>query len=127
MVFLRSPGCKFVNRGDSADVDFTMPFWIIDSAYHDLDLSTIIPINTVAVLARLLINCTFNTGYVKFRTKGQTNDYNRTRLRMQVASVMNEADIWLLPNSARLCEYYVQNVGTWSEIGLTIRGWIVKG
>jgi len=125
MFFGRSPGYKFVNRGDPADVDFVMPFWTIDNAYHDLDLSSIIPKGTKAVLARLLIRSTYDTDWVVIRTKGQTNDFNRTRLRMQVANVFNEADIWLMPNADRLCEYKISSYGTWNEIGLTIRGWIV--
>lgn len=112
----------FVDRGNLADFDFEMGDFTIDGAWHDLDLSAIVPsgAKTVAFVCRIR---SMNVNYlVQFKEKGNVNDYNRAWLWTQVAMINKGGNFNCAVDSDRKIQYKVR-AGVWSAIDLTIKGW----
>lgn len=111
-----------VNRGDPAPADFTIGDFTIDGAWHDLNLSAIIPENVNITYVSLIVRATTIGKYVLFRTKGHVNTQNKSRATIQVANVRLDQDIQLFPDNNRIVEYRAIT-GIDSILDLTIKGW----
>ena len=114
--------CIFVDRGDPASSDFLLASFTTDWTWHDLDLSSIVPTGTVAVLVTLQIKDNAAGSSVLFRKNGNVNTKNRFYLMTQVANIDLFGDGVIFLDSNRKIEYMGTNK-TWADINLTIRGW----
>lgn len=112
----------FTDRGDPAAADKIASGLIIDSAFHDWDLSAIVPAGATSVLLRVVANNTSASATLLLRKNGNSNSANVTRLDTQVANIYVFADAVVPCDSNRIIEYYVANSGTWN-ITLTVAGW----
>lgn len=113
------------DRGNVENIDFTLPFFITDNAWHDLDLSAIVPAGARFVLFHTYIK-NFTVGKAFYiQTKGNPDAHNISRIEAQISGLGLRAD-WTCPvNSNRKCEYRA-HVGGWSVINLTVKGWWLR-
>lgn len=111
-----------VNRGDPANLNFDTGDFTYDNAWHDLDLSSIIPINATVVYIDTVLRATIINARFFVRTKGNVNDKNLSRLRTQVAGIPIDADFITFPNDDRILEYKASTVNI-NLLQLTVKGW----
>ena len=115
------PGMIFVDRGDPAGSDWTQAGLTMDNAWHDLDMSGVVPAGTKAVLVRI---CTKSAGvgdYLQIRKKGNANALNVITCKTIVAAVQQWVDGTVFCNGDRKVQYLASVAFT--NILITIGGW----
>lgn len=114
----------FTQRSSSG-YDFSDTTLTIDGAFHDLDLSSIVPLGAKAVLLHIQLRHTAPAVglYVAFRKNGETNAYDSMYCYPQVANLDIFFNIAVSCDTNRVIEYYVINTATWSVITVTVKGW----
>ncbi len=116
-------GGGFVDRGDLAAHDWTQATLTIDSAYHDLDLSGIIPLGTKLVLFRVRMSDDVTAQGFNLKTKGDVNEINRVESNTQVANIYIADDKFVVPDANRKVEYKI-TTGV-NNVYLNVGGWWV--
>jgi len=112
----------FVDRGDPAANDFTITNFIRDGAWHDLDLSGIIPENVKAVAISFAGYNTEASKHVWMKTKGNIKDFNKSQFFTQTAGLVFTGDMIVAPNENGIIEYQIESTG-WLYINITVKGW----
>lgn len=112
----------FVDRGDAPAWDKNLAAFVTDGAWHDYDLSSIVPVGTKAITYKLLVQAPGIAGFVRFRNKDNNTLFNTTHTQPQVANVTNAVDGVIGVNSNRLIEYQITNM-VWTTINFVIKGW----
>lgn len=112
----------FVNRGDPAVVDYVTGDLIKDNAWHDLDLSAIVPENVKGVALYVSILELHIGTSVRFRKKGNTNPANVSRIYNQVAFEPNATDMTVPCDENRKIQYFASNVD-FVILNITVKGW----
>jgi len=113
---------SFVDRGDNTSYDFMSGDFIKDNAWHEFDVSGIVPANAKAVLFATMVLCTATMK--SFAIKKADNHYNinKSFVFSTVAGVLQSAD-WVCPIGPDGKLKYFVSPATWSTINLTIKGW----
>lgn len=123
LLSLHTPG-TFVDRGDPSVVDFDEGDLTTDGAWHDLDLSSIVPSGATAVALRVVL--TDDAGqYIQFRKNGDSNDVAHPSVRTQVNAVAVIHQITVFCDSDQVIEYRTTSA-TWAQIDVTVYGWITN-
>jgi hypothetical protein len=115
-----APGA-FVDRGDPAAVDYAVGALTVDGAYHDLDLSSIVPSGAKAVLLRLSFANASIGDVFYFRENGNSNSINIGSLNI-FTNTTHYNSVVVACDTNRVVEYRLQ-VGTWSAFNITVGGW----
>lgn len=113
---------SFVDRGDPAALDFTKGDLLQDNAWHDLDLSAIVPAGAKAVLIALSIASAYVNKDVKFRKNGVAPTPAISNSRTQVANIYYYTDNVVAVDADRKIEY-LTTVPPWIAINIVIKGW----
>ena len=115
---------KYVDRGDPAAYDFDQTVLVTDGAWHDLNLSSIVPAEGASHLVHLCFNIVDDSAgkYIQFREKGNSNAYNVLDLINQVANFPIIYDGFVLMDSSRVIEYRCSNT-VFTTLGIVVRGW----
>jgi len=123
--FQAIPGAAaaFTDRGDASAPDHTQATLTIDSAWHDWDLSGIVPAGATSVLIRALVSNATAASAIWLRKNGQSNTVNSATLRATAPAQTVVADLVVACDANRVIEYYVGNLGTYDDIDLTVAGW----
>lgn len=116
----------FVDRGDPASFDFDKEDLTLDGAWHDLDLSGIVP-----SVARAILICGHIQGNavdwrVIFRKNGNTNEVNHCGMETLRANVERHRTSVVAIGSDKIIEYKADNQA-WATLSLAIRGWWTGG
>lgn len=114
----------FVDRGDPAAYDFTTNDFTKDSAYHDLDLSSIVGANACTVLLNVMMRLGTTNEEIMLRTKGNSNDYNVAQRKGIAANTDYRYGMWVKTDANGVIQYRC-TAGTYSTLNLTIRGWLI--
>lgn len=113
---------NFVDRGDPAAHDITQATMTTDGAYHDLDLSSIVPAASKAVLLRVSIADDAPSSVLLIRKNGNSNDHNSAACITQVAGVYQNFDCVVFVDANRVVEYKATST-TWTAITIVVAGW----
>lgn len=113
---------SFVDRGDPAAYDFSHATFTIDNAWHDWDLSSVIPAGAKGVVFFFWFANTNVSIDIQLRRKGNVNTKNISNLRTLVASIFRGAEPIVPLDSNRKIQYKIDNIGVWSIAGC-IKGW----
>ncbi len=112
----------YVDRGDPQAYDFTINDFTKDNAWHNLNLTAIIP----SIAKLLLLDVDYNNiaanRHIELRKKGQTYNKNHAEVHTRVAAQDDHAIMVVSPDGNRIIEYKVSTAG-WSVIAMTVRGW----
>lgn len=114
----------YLNRGDVAAVDFTTGDFVADGAYHNLDLSGIVPINTVLVNVRLILTPTAANQKFSLMTGGYTNEKNVETVYSQVIGVVVSQSVCLAVDGSRVIQYK-RPAGAFNFIAFLVKGWFI--
>ena len=124
--FIRRGGDTYVDRGDCSDFDFGVGDFITDNDWHDLDLSSIVPVgaNLAHVLVRLKDDLA--NSWLMIREKGNTTSRNALLQYTPAVNVETCIDGFITLDSNRVIEYRGSNTA-FTEVDLVVRGWIIPG
>ena len=116
---------NYVDRGDPAAVDFAVGALTTDGAWHDLDLSSIVPASAKAVIIRAQIEDNAAGSIFAIRKNGNSNIVNNARQVTQVADVPIHITPTIVPvDTNRVIEYFASNT-TWTTINIAVCGWFI--
>jgi len=112
----------FVSRGDPANADFELGNFTTDNAFHDLDLSAIVPADAKAASICTVARDTTDIGSIKI----QRSDYNSIRTMGGQAIIKAnriEYEMFTISmNTDRKIKYSISASG-WNFLTLTVAGW----
>jgi hypothetical protein len=115
---------NFVDRGDPENPDFVVGDLSTNGLWYDLDLSSIVPVNTVAVLLVFVITDDAAGKYLQIRKSGSTYARSSAMFRTQVANVSFPGGSIVFVDSNRKVNYRTSNT-TFTSIDITVQGWFV--
>jgi hypothetical protein len=113
---------SYVDRGDVANADYTEATLTTNGAWHDLNLGTICPVGTKAILIELTIKDDAIGSYLQLRPNGYVNASNTSIIRVQVANLFDDKDAIISCDSNRVIEYWASNT-TFTNIYVTVKGY----
>lgn len=117
------PPC-YIDRGDPVNEDFTAAQLIDDGAWHELDLSGIVPAKAQAVhLILVFVNAAISK-LVTLRKAGNVRVRNISVLYTYIAGVPTYHTTFVAVDADRKIEYNI-DAGGWILKGMTVRGWIL--
>lgn len=111
----------YVDRGDPAAYDLEQGAMTMDNAWHDWDLSSIVPAGATAVNLVGLVQYTAAGNALFFRRNGNTNQVAMPGIFSQVANVSNYSSIIVACDASRIIEY--KATVSFTAISLVIIGW----
>ena len=117
-------GDIFTDRGNVASADFSAGDLTKDGAWHDLDLSGIIPAGTKRVMLRVQIIALATIGVMKVKTKGNAQDVNVDIASMETNGFPENTTLLVVPDADGIVEYWMTNV-TYITVLVTVAGWTV--
>lgn len=112
----------FVDRGTPGDFDYDLADMIFNTAWHDLDLSHIVPVGAKAIALTVYFQCDDANVVFLLRNKDNTGPYNVSRCYGQVGGLYMAADMIIGCNSNRMIQYRGY-AAAWTYFKLTVRGW----
>jgi len=112
----------YIHRGDPAAWDFMLANFTIDNAWHELDLSGIVPAKAKAVHLIVYAHNSILGQAVQFRHTSQVNEVNRAFCKTIVANLSNWFDIVQALDADRKIDYKAPP-GGWVHINVAVRGW----
>lgn len=112
----------FIDRGDPSAFDFVVGDLTTDGNWHDLDLSSIIPVGAQSALLRVSVTDDAANSSIAFRENGNSNVYNDAIVSTQVSGVQIYGEIIVSCDSDGVVEYNATNT-TFTTINILVRGW----
>lgn len=113
----------FVDRGDPSSADYTEGTLTFDGSYHDLDLSSLVPAGTTAILLRIQTVSSGTAGdYIVFRENGNSNELNNDGYFAPVTSFPDLKTVIVSCDSNRVIEYEA-GASDWTSLDLIVAGY----
>jgi len=112
----------FVDRGDPADWDYAKEDLTIDGAWHDLDLSAIIPEKAKAVFIAGHLQGAAVDWAIRFRKNGNVNEIVHGGMETLRANVERHRSSIVALDDDRIIEYNIDNQA-WDTLDLVVKGW----
>jgi hypothetical protein len=120
--YLRKYLSQPFDRGDPSSVDFAVGDLTTDETWNDLDCSSVVPEDAIAIIFKVSIRDGAINSTFKIRENGNSNIVNTAGLRTQVANQSISAQ-WIIPcDTSRVVEYWGTDL-TFTSISITIMGW----
>jgi hypothetical protein len=118
-------GIGYYDRGDPAVYDKVKDDLIRDGAYHDWDLSAIVPEGAKSILIRGEIEGEGADWEVRFREKGNVNEINTDCMQPLMTYVERHRTVIVACDANRVIEYQIDDEA-WTIINLAVRGWWIR-
>lgn len=112
----------YVDRGDPASYDFAKEALLLDGAWHDLDLSSIVPKTARAVFIIGHVEGNGIDWKIMFRKNGNTNEINHGGMETLRANVERHRSSIVAIGNDQIIEYKADNEN-WATLDLAVRGW----
>ncbi|MBN1824277.1 MAG: hypothetical protein JW803_08165 [Endomicrobiales bacterium] len=112
---------SFWDRGDPSSADFTAASFTTDNTWRTMDLSSIVPTGTKAVLLYITARNDSGLRIMKFRKKGNSNEYNVSEMQA-LAGEYRSGDYIVPVSTAREIEYKIPSATNWL-INVAVKGW----
>lgn len=116
---------NYIDRGDPSSWDFEVADFTTDGTWKELDLSSIVPSNAVAVNIKVQVLDDTVGSYLRFRTNGNSNEVNRVEVATQTLNFYSHMCGTIALDSNKKIGYKGSNV-TFTYIFLTISGWFTE-
>jgi hypothetical protein len=120
--YLRKYLSQPFDRGDPSSPDWEETDLTTDETWNDLDCSSIVPEDAIAIILYVKIRHSGANKILKFRKNGNSNEYNIMHLKTQVADITTQQQGIVFCDSDRVIEYYGSDI-TFDLIDITIIGW----
>lgn len=112
----------FTDRGDPGASDWLLGDLIEDNAYHDLDLSAIVPAGAKAVLLFTWYKATAVAKAIYFKTKGNVNAIAVSANRTVAAGLHHLQDHVVACDENRVIEYKMNSPES-DYVDIVVKGW----
>jgi|SRR3989339_1444278 len=113
---------EFHDRGDSSSNDFVLADLTTDGTWRDLDLTSVVPLGTKAVILEVGIQDDVANSVIQFRKNGNTNASNTQLVRTQAANIFMEGHI-IVACTDGIIEYWATNT-TFGSAYVNVTGWL---
>jgi hypothetical protein len=121
--YLRKYLSQPFDRGDPSSGDFAVGDLTTDGTWNDLDLSSIVPEDAIAVILNVVVKDADGVGSnISFRKNGNSNTVNIASVQTQVANLNNDAQRTVFCDTDTKIEYKADDV-SWTTISITVSGW----
>lgn len=117
------PPCS-IDRGDPADLDLLKADFFTDGAWHEHDLSAVVPEGAKAINVTVKYSANAVGREIKFRKHGNTNERNVLQGSNPVANLPYMMNGLIEVDADRKIESNVE-AGLYTYINFTIRRWIL--
>jgi hypothetical protein len=114
---------KLTNRGNLTVWDFTLTDFITDDDWHILDLSSIVPEDTVVVMFRVRMRNSKVGSKVIFKEAGIAQGINASAIKIQAGNAQRDTERWVFVNDLRQVEYLITDNTNWSQLDVAVRGY----
>lgn len=114
----------YSDRGDPVVFDFTLTDFTTDGTWRDLDLSSIIPANSKAVIVKITAQAGTVNYTINFRRKGNTNEINTGKFTLNIKDAPTSTELIIPCDTDRKIQYNAQN-GAFDVINFVIKGWLI--
>lgn len=105
--------------------EFELTGLIEDDAWHDLDLSALLPPSAVSVIMSIEFAASSAGVDIKFRKNGLSNVFDSQQLRNQVANIIIKTQMVVNCDTSRVIEYILDSPNT-TIVNIAITGWYKK-
>lgn len=112
----------FIDRGDPAAPDFDATDLTKDAAWHELDLSAIVPEGATAVTLAILTHAAAVQNQLYFRRAGNTDAVNIAAVTTVIVGLLQTNDFVVAVDEDRKIEYSLTALN-WNIIFITVKGW----
>lgn len=119
--FLRKYLSQPFDRGDASGWDWTQADLTMDDTWNDLDCSSIVPEDAVAILFQVNIRDASTGQYFWMRKNGNSNSHNRFYGNTIVADLRHSYDAIVFCDTDRKVEYKAE--AAFDVIEIVIKGW----
>jgi len=124
MFFSKPAGYKLVDRGDFDSIDFQEGSFTIDSLWHNLDLSSIIPVNAKFVVLFWKSENSVADVTAYLAGEGITQYFNNFTIK-SISNTNDSCHQFILRiGDNSVIQYQINNTGVWI-ITLNVVGWFV--
>lgn len=113
----------YVDRSGIAAEDFDQGDLTMDNAWHDLDLSAVVPAGATVVYLRVNTYDNSATAYLLLRKNGSVGAFDARMCRTPVVDTNLENYILVGCDASRVIEYLANE--TFTAINIVILGWII--
>lgn len=116
----------YYDRGDPGIWDWQLVDLIADNAWHDLDLSAIVPAGATIVRFQTIFRSTSTNSRFMIREKGNVNSFNVSSIGIQLGNETLEEQLFCAPDADRVIQYrFVSPVPSFFR--MTVCGWWMGG
>lgn len=115
----------YFNRGDNTPNDFTTGDFTLDGAWHDLDLSGIVPEDSKCVNLKVNVRASIVDNRFDIRQNGNVNTANLLSVWTQVKDRRIGGVFPVNVDSARIVEYR-GTAGNWTLVFINVNGWWLR-
>lgn len=112
----------YIDRGDSASIDFLKDDLTLDGSYQTLDLSNIVPAGASAIAFRITLRNASLPAVFRLVHPDHSIRINRGEYRVAVANVSIHYDAMVGCDANRNVTYWGSNVA-WVYLSAIIKGW----
>ncbi len=112
----------YVDRGDPAAYDFIVGDFTKDAAWHDLDLSALIPQSAKAVLLEFDIETVNREKHIRIKRYGNSNIINHQDIETFNGGIHQSGLVIVAVDANRKIAYNI-DAATWTELDMVLRGW----
>ena len=116
---------RYCDRGDPSGWDWQKGDFTCDKTWRDLDCSSIVSSDAVAILFRIRVEDDAANQQFYLRENGNSESINLQGVRTQVADIIVEQMLLVSCDSNQIVEYYAANT-VWSIIDLVVVGWYIE-
>ena len=110
----------FQYRGDITEYDFTVTDFTIDHSWHNLDLSSIVPLNAKAVQLSIIANADAAGKMIRIKKAGSV--LNICYIATQILDQYVGNSITVPLDNMGIVEYDI-DIANWSNISVVVMGW----
>lgn len=112
----------FHDRGPHDSFDYSLGDLTVDNAFHELDLSSIVPDGAKGIVLHLKASSTDITKLARMRRAGDPETLTRCVIRPQVANIEITVHVIIPVDSTRKIDYMLRADG-WVTFIITVKGW----
>ena len=118
------PSSALVIRPQYTSEDFTLPDFNNNNAWHDLDLSGIVPDKAYAVIVNLRILTIGATESTRWRRKGSTTESGAVKAGTAPYANFRWHQLIIACDSNRVIQYR-NTAGAWTYMDFNVYGWFL--
>jgi len=124
-MLIKTQGIHFLAKADQQSYDFTLTDFTRDDSYHDLDLSSLIPAGTKAVLLWGAYKSDTADCECSLAQYGHTGTYLKSITHQHVVNTGTNIDCLIPVDSNRKIQYRFSSAPTYVYINLNIVAYFV--